>query len=345
MNVSCARSSASSRSRTMRKISEKTGRSYRRISSRNAASRPCWASATTSASGRLRRSRAGGGACGIGWTRASIVPCAARRFITKYAGLVRQTSRVALASPLDAPATFADARERVGIGRSAAPRRPAATRSAPMCSGSSRRSRRATTCSITSSASTSTERWRRAAIAALGWERAPARHVPRPVRRHARRRRRAGAAAGLRRPRRRRRLRRADAARRASGRRRRRSSRRSSPTRSTSRSRDAASSGAIVAFGIRNVADLDAGAARGASRARAGRALRHPRVHDAAIGARSRAAITSTSITCCRASARLSAGTARRTRICRARSPTFRPRSSSRRACAAPASPTCSGAR
>src|SRR3954464_13792912 len=41
-------------------MSEKTGRSYRRINSRNAVSRPCWASATTSASGRLRRSRAGG---------------------------------------------------------------------------------------------------------------------------------------------------------------------------------------------------------------------------------------------------------------------------------------------
>src|SRR5262245_15362871 len=61
MNVSCARSSASSRSRTMRKISENTGRSYRRINSRNAESRPCWANATTSASGRLRRSRTGGG--------------------------------------------------------------------------------------------------------------------------------------------------------------------------------------------------------------------------------------------------------------------------------------------
>ena len=60
MNVSCARSSASSRSRTMRKTSENTGRSYRRMSSRYAASRPCWASATTSASGRLGRSRAGG---------------------------------------------------------------------------------------------------------------------------------------------------------------------------------------------------------------------------------------------------------------------------------------------
>src|ERR1041385_2884466 len=61
--VSCARSSASSRSRTMRKINEKTGRSYRRTSSRNAESRPCWASATTSASGRLVSSRwAGTGA-------------------------------------------------------------------------------------------------------------------------------------------------------------------------------------------------------------------------------------------------------------------------------------------
>src|SRR5262245_29069776 len=56
MNVSCARSSEISRSRTMRKIREKTGRSYRRRSSRNAASRPCWASLTTSASGRVARS-------------------------------------------------------------------------------------------------------------------------------------------------------------------------------------------------------------------------------------------------------------------------------------------------
>src|SRR6478609_10070040 len=45
-------------------MSEKTGRSYRRINSRKAESRPFWASATTSASGRLERSRAGG--AGIG---------------------------------------------------------------------------------------------------------------------------------------------------------------------------------------------------------------------------------------------------------------------------------------
>src|SRR5690348_3284312 len=41
-------------------MSENTGRSYRRINSRKAASRPFWASATTSASGRFCRSRAGG---------------------------------------------------------------------------------------------------------------------------------------------------------------------------------------------------------------------------------------------------------------------------------------------
>src|SRR5665213_1586489 len=58
MKVSCARSSAISRSRTIRKISENTGRSYRRTSSRKAGSRPSFASAATSASGRLRRSRA-----------------------------------------------------------------------------------------------------------------------------------------------------------------------------------------------------------------------------------------------------------------------------------------------
>ena len=60
MKVSCVRSSASSRSRTMRKMSENTGRSYRRISSRCAASRPSRARATTSASGRFARSRAWG---------------------------------------------------------------------------------------------------------------------------------------------------------------------------------------------------------------------------------------------------------------------------------------------
>src|SRR3954469_24889686 len=60
MNESWVRSSASSRSRTMRKIREKTGRSYRRISSRCAASRPSRARATTSASGRFARSRARG---------------------------------------------------------------------------------------------------------------------------------------------------------------------------------------------------------------------------------------------------------------------------------------------
>src|SRR6185369_15959671 len=46
-------------SRTIRKMREKTGRSYRRRSSRNAASRPCWASVTTSASGKFARSSDG----------------------------------------------------------------------------------------------------------------------------------------------------------------------------------------------------------------------------------------------------------------------------------------------
>ena len=46
--------------------------------------------------------------------------------------------------------------------------------------------------------------------------------------------------------------------------------------------------GAIVAFGIRNVASLDRGLARSAPRARAGRAVRDPRVHDAALGDRAR---------------------------------------------------------
>src|SRR5207249_11924899 len=50
MNVSCARSSARARSRTMRYNSEKMGRSKRRTSSRNAASWPCLAHATTSGS-------------------------------------------------------------------------------------------------------------------------------------------------------------------------------------------------------------------------------------------------------------------------------------------------------
>ena len=60
MKASWERSSAVAVSRTMRKISVKTGRSYRRTSSRNASSRPCWASVTTSASGALVRSRNAG---------------------------------------------------------------------------------------------------------------------------------------------------------------------------------------------------------------------------------------------------------------------------------------------
>src|SRR6476660_248961 len=105
----------------MRKISEKTGRSYRRISSRNAESRPCWASATTSASGRLRRSSAGGGAGGIGVVARERLGAAPRVGNTKYAGSRRQTSVLPCFTPR-APATFANARDGVGKvrnGRSA----------------------------------------------------------------------------------------------------------------------------------------------------------------------------------------------------------------------------------
>src|SRR5215218_7513794 len=52
MKVSCARSSAISRSRTIRKIREKTGRSYRDKSSRYAASDPFLACSTTAGSER-----------------------------------------------------------------------------------------------------------------------------------------------------------------------------------------------------------------------------------------------------------------------------------------------------
>src|SRR5687767_14391801 len=73
MNVSCARSSDVSRSRTMRKMSEKIGRSYRRTSSRNASSRPRCAQRTTSASGRFWRSRVrGSGMYGAGGWRGAL---------------------------------------------------------------------------------------------------------------------------------------------------------------------------------------------------------------------------------------------------------------------------------
>ena len=104
---------------------------------------------------------------------------------------------------------------------------------------------------------------------------------------------------------------------------RRRSCRRSSPTRSTFPLPDDSASGAIVAFGIRNVADLDRGL-REVHRVLAPGArfvileFTTPRSAD-----RSRACIICTSITCCLASGRSSAATARPTRTFRARSPTF----------------------
>ena len=114
MNVSCARSSAISRSRTMRKISEKTGRSYRRISSRNAASRPCWASATTSASGRFARSRSVAASGMVGVARDDDARAGARAdgsYATPQSAI-----QLALAAALGRRRTFVDDR-RDGAGR------------------------------------------------------------------------------------------------------------------------------------------------------------------------------------------------------------------------------------
>src|SRR6478609_11291154 len=99
MKVSCVRSSASSRSRTIRNTSENTGRSYRRISSRCAASRPSRARATTSASGRFARSSAWG--IWSSGSRARPARGAARDSIRTYPRCRAQSS-VTLAGALDA---------------------------------------------------------------------------------------------------------------------------------------------------------------------------------------------------------------------------------------------------
>ena len=178
----------------------------------------------------------------------------------KVRSLCSSNQPLCLDSPLSAPATYDDACERVGDRPRPRPRRPAATQSARMCSGSFRRSRRVTISSITSSASTSTRPGAGSAIAALGLGARAHRHLSStsaPAR--------STSPAQLSRcsrlcgPGHRRRLRRTDAARRRrkepvvgrdAGRR-----RRARP----SASPDDSASGAIVAFGIRNVADLDAG--------------------------------------------------------------------------------------
>ena len=66
--------------------------------------------------------------------------------------------------------------------------------------------------------------------------------------------------------------------------------------------------GAIVAFGIRNVADLDAALAEIYRVLTPGGAIRDSRVLDAALGGGPRRSITPTSITCCRSSAALVSG-------------------------------------
>ena len=214
---------------------------------------------------------------------------AAPRLTTKLCAPVSANQPLRLASAIRARATFADAGERAGDGRSAGRGRRRRRQSARTSGGSSRRSRRATTCSTTSSASTSIAPGGAGRSRRWSGTRVPDGHLRRPVRRHPRRRRRAVATRGLRGARRRRRLRRADAARRRREGAARRSCRRSSPTRSTCRSRDDERVGRHRRVRNPQRRRSRRRAARGPPRARAGRAIRHSRVHHAALGGRARA--------------------------------------------------------
>ena len=306
MNVSCARSSASSRSRTMRKMSEKTGRSYRRIS-RNAASRPCWASATTSASGRLRSRGGRHEACGLG----ALHQGAPRRRGRKVSGRPVRIQRSRCLPLRCATGTFPRTHDlsRPGYrrgtsgGHSRRGGRGRGVGEARLRAAHFFADRAAYDLLNHPPQPQHRPAWRPKALAALEWRRTPRGHLPRSVRRDARRVGQARVAGGVSRASDRRRLRRADAARRAG-----QAARTCSCARRCRRARRFRSlrcsiAGAIVAFGIRNVADLDAGLRGSPPRARPGGALRDSRVLDAALGARPRRSITRISITSCRGSA------------------------------------------
>ena len=180
--------------------------------------------------------------------------------------------------------TFVDARDR--SWKSASPTRPpqAARRSGPTCARVfSEIAPRYDLLNHLLSFNID-RRWRRRALARARLERGARRHVPRPLRGNARRRRGAGAAARVRGLHRRRRLRRADAARRGRARRR------------ASVLAPVAADALQLPLARRLDARRDRGvrdpqrrvarprAARGAPRAGAGRAVRDPRVLDAALG-------------------------------------------------------------
>ena len=110
MKVSCARSSASSRSRTMRKISEKTGRSYRRISSRKRRFAPLLGERDDVGIGKIGEVEGWGSGHRPSGARSTSADVPRRGSPQDYPA-VRQTSRVALDSPSAPPAPFDDARQ------------------------------------------------------------------------------------------------------------------------------------------------------------------------------------------------------------------------------------------
>ncbi len=99
-----------------------------------------------------------------------------------------------------------------------------------------------------------------------------------------------------------------------------------------------------IAFGLRNVTDIDQALRRGASRAEARRALLLPGIQQGDLGADRPRSTTPIPSARCRSSASSSPGTPTPTAICTRASAASRRSASWRRACGRPASPTSRGA-